>query len=110
MLNFYTYEKLRPPLPPLPECEGPRLEPFSVEDDVDIEFISPIASGGHAVLWQVAIQGRVYALKMVSTPHASLFASTVPKFRLILCSTVQESGPRRIPSFFPVGGVSTPAA
>lgn len=63
---FYKYENVRPPLLPLPRCEGPKLEPFSVNDDVDIEFISPIASGGQADIWKVAIQGRVYALKMVS--------------------------------------------
>lgn len=75
----YTYlQYLRPPLPPLPSCEGPKLQPFSMDaDDLDIDFIEPIFSGGHSELWKVAIKGQVYALKMVSpkSPRSCAFNS-----------------------------------
>lgn len=41
-------QHLHSPLPPLLGCEGPRLEHFSVNDDLDNDFIAPTYSGSHS--------------------------------------------------------------
>lgn len=55
--------------PPLPTIPGPKLAPFTTNARAEIEFLGNL--GSHAdkdgLVWKVKIDGRKYALKMVST-------------------------------------------
>lgn len=53
---------------PLPRCPGPKLEPFRGTASVDIEFIEFIGSGNDmdSKVWKVRVDGKIYALKIVS--------------------------------------------
>lgn len=53
---------------PLPRISGPKLDPFRGTATADIEFIRFV--GGEddvdSKVWKVSIDGKYYALKMVS--------------------------------------------
>lgn len=54
-------------LAPLPECKGPKLEPFphGLASD-DIEFLSLLnVPSAHASIFKIKMNERVYALKLV---------------------------------------------
>ena len=50
----------------LPQCEGPKLEPFTFQGQDDIKFVGRIGDGRDAVVFEVTIDERPYALKVVS--------------------------------------------
>jgi hypothetical protein len=53
---------------PLPNCPGPKLQPFSDSAFVeDIKFIESLSftKNVDAFVWKVEIGGKPYALKMV---------------------------------------------
>ena len=57
-----------PFLKPLPDCEGPKLEPFTQDITAhDFEFVDiPYTeSAGHSAIAQVKIDGQAYCLKLV---------------------------------------------
>ena len=57
------------PLPlPLPRVRGPKLKPFRGTASADIEFIEFIGSDKDldSKVWKVRIDGKIYALKIVS--------------------------------------------
>jgi hypothetical protein len=58
-------------LKPLPDCEGPKLEPFTQDLAAhDVKFLSTVdeftTSMCDSTVFKVRIDGRVYALKVVS--------------------------------------------
>lgn len=66
-------------LPPVPDCEGPRLNPYNPKGTPEIEFIDEVGKGAHAHVFKVRIEGKVFALKVFMnqligadwvTPHA----------------------------------------
>lgn len=62
-----------PQLKPLPDCEGPKLECFI--DDIttcDFKLLGPLGSGCHSQVWKAEINGKVYAIKMVSVSFIPL--------------------------------------
>jgi hypothetical protein len=52
-------------LVPLPQCEGPKLQPFDFGGMQAIEFLEDLGAGLHAHVFKVAIRGQIYALKLV---------------------------------------------
>ena len=50
---------------PLPQCEGPKLDPFP-DSKSTITFRRLIGSGGHAYVFEATIDSTAYALKLVS--------------------------------------------
>lgn len=52
----------------LPRVPGPKLGPFTPTGEAEIKFISYLGSpySEHAYVWKVKINGKRYALKMVS--------------------------------------------
>ena len=74
-------------LVPLPLCDGPKLEPFVFTGPQKIKFLEHIGEGLHSHVFKVEIQGRIYALKLVSQ-----FASTSPD-----TCTEEKSPPRGNP-------------
>lgn len=59
---------MSPILKPLPDCEGPKLEPFTQDITAhDCEFLDVpgIHEAVHSIISKVKIDGRVYCLKMV---------------------------------------------
>lgn len=83
---------------PLPRITGPKLKPFRGTATVDIEFIAFIGNDQNmdSKVWKVRIDGKVYALKVVSvtscppiwmTGQAALYTSLVSllhPFRIFL--------------------------
>ncbi len=55
------------PLKPLPDCEGPKLDPFTQDITAhDLEFLDiPYCENAHSIIARVKIDGRVYCLKLV---------------------------------------------
>jgi serine/threonine protein kinase len=61
-----------PQLKPLPDCEGPKLECFI--DDIttcDFKLLGLLGGGCHSLVWKAEINGKVYAIKMVSVSFNS---------------------------------------
>lgn len=60
--------------PPLPDVHGPRLHHFSADSDQEhepsIEFLEVIGSGLHGHVVKAKIDGRIYAVKIVSSMHS----------------------------------------
>ena len=57
-----------PILKPLPDCEGPKLGPFTQDITAhDFEFIDvpDMDWAGHSVIAKVKVDGKAYCLKMV---------------------------------------------
>jgi hypothetical protein len=60
-------------LPPLPQIEGPRLEPFL--DDIEkhnytvLEFLG---AGAHSAVLRIQINNVIYVVKFVSTKLATI--------------------------------------
>lgn len=54
-----------PDFVPLPECEGPRLQPYNAKHAPDIDFLEHIGQGVHAHVFKVKIDGKIFALKIV---------------------------------------------
>lgn len=55
-------------LKPLPNCDGPKLNPFDFGGPQDIEFLDYLGSGLHSHVFKVQIRGHTYALKLVRSP------------------------------------------
>lgn len=57
--------------PPLPDVDGPRLHHFVTDEDREptIEFLELIGAGLHGHVLKANIDGRVYAIKIVSALH-----------------------------------------
>ena len=58
---------MSPVLKPLPDCEGPKLEPFTEDITAhDFEFldIPSVHAPVHSIIARVKIDGQVYCLKM----------------------------------------------
>lgn len=53
-------------LPPLPRCDGPKLEPFDFQGPQNIEFLAYLGAGLHSHVVKVKIKNKEYALKLVS--------------------------------------------
>lgn len=53
-------------LVPLPECPGPKLQPFNFQGQQKMEFLGLLGEGSHAVVVKARILGQIYALKVVS--------------------------------------------
>ncbi|KAK0612337.1 kinetochore Sim4 complex subunit FTA2-domain-containing protein [Bombardia bombarda] len=51
-------------LVPLPQCIGPKLEPFDFQGPQQIEFLEYIGEGLHAHVFKIRILGQIYALKL----------------------------------------------
>ena len=51
---------------PLPQCPGPKLEPFDFGGPQNIEFLSSLGDGLHSYVFKVKINDELYALKLVS--------------------------------------------
>ncbi|KAI3394429.1 hypothetical protein diail_2679 [Diaporthe ilicicola] len=51
-------------LRPVPDCEGPRLHPYSLKGTPEIEFIDEIGKGAHGYVFKVKIDGKILALKV----------------------------------------------
>ncbi|ATY61646.1 hypothetical protein A9K55_009367 [Cordyceps militaris] len=51
-------------LVPLPNCDGPKLEPFDFHGPQKIEFLEYIGEGLHAHVVKVQIRNRIYAVKL----------------------------------------------
>lgn len=51
-------------LPPVPDCEGPKLRPFQSHGTPEITFLTEIGKGAHAHVFKVQIDGRIFALKV----------------------------------------------
>lgn len=63
---MYADWPLRPAdLVALPQCEGPKLQPFDVRGPQKIEFLDYLGEGLHAHVFKVKVLGRVYTLKVV---------------------------------------------
>lgn len=56
-------------LVPLPQCDGPKLDPFKFSGAQAIEFLEHIGEGLHAHVFKVSIHNQIYALKLVSRQH-----------------------------------------
>lgn len=69
---------------PLPECEGPKLHLFR-KGRVDIQFKRLLSNvqgslyssdeAGHAYVFEVSIDSKIYALKVVSKHYYMIFSS-----------------------------------
>jgi hypothetical protein len=57
----------------LPECEGPKLEPFPYDITADdVEFLSQlVVESAHATIIKIKIGEKFYALKLVSKDVAT---------------------------------------
>ncbi|KAJ8114158.1 hypothetical protein ONZ43_g4967 [Nemania bipapillata] len=51
-------------LGPLPQCPGPKLEPFNFQGPQKIEFLEILGEGQHAIVFKVKMLGQIYALKV----------------------------------------------
>ncbi|KAI1453749.1 kinetochore Sim4 complex subunit FTA2-domain-containing protein [Annulohypoxylon moriforme] len=49
---------------PLPNCKGPRLQPFMFHGPQNIKFLECIGHGTHSHVFKVRIKRKVYALKL----------------------------------------------
>lgn len=70
--NLVTQPTTRSRTKSLPECNGPKLQPFEQPNDtVDYKHIisdndlTDSSAGGHAHVFEVSIQHKTYALKIV---------------------------------------------
>jgi hypothetical protein len=52
-------------LPPLPVCEGPKLDAFDFKGPQQIKFLQEVGVGSHGYVFKVEIHGKIYALKLV---------------------------------------------
>lgn len=50
----------------LPTVAGPKIEPFDFDGEQKIEFIKKLGTGCHSEVFQVKINEKDYALKLVS--------------------------------------------
>lgn len=53
-----------PALPPVPDCEGPKLHPYQPEGAPEISFLELIGQGAHGKVFKVQIDGKILALKV----------------------------------------------
>lgn len=51
-------------LPPVPDCEGPKLRPYQSHGTPEITFLNQIGKGAHGHVFKVQIDGNVFALKV----------------------------------------------
>lgn len=56
----------------LPECNGPKLQPFEdpkatvfLQNLISENNLTDLSAGGHAHVFEVSIQSKTYALKIV---------------------------------------------
>lgn len=49
----------------LPFVDGPKIEPFDFKGEQNIEFVKRLGTGCHSEVFQVKINGKNYALKLV---------------------------------------------
>jgi hypothetical protein len=52
-------------LPPMPMCDGPKLDAFDFDGPQEITFLEEVGVGLHGVVYKVEIHGKIYALKLV---------------------------------------------
>lgn len=67
VMSVNNDDELSRPLKPLPDFEGPKLEPFT--DDLDahtVEVLELIGSGEHGHVIKTKIDGKIYVIKLVS--------------------------------------------
>lgn len=56
-------------LKPLPDCEGPKLEPFTQDFAAhNVRILDILESGAHGAIAKTEIDGKIYAIKLVSEP------------------------------------------
>lgn len=95
--------------PPLPRIPGPKLEPFRGTATADIEFIAFIGNEQDmdSKVCKVRIDGKVYALKVVSvtsclllwmTGQTVLYASLASLLHPFLISLPGSTGAKTIPN------------
>lgn len=53
-----------PDLPPVPDCEGPQLQPYQSSGTPEITFLEELGRGAHGHVFKVQIDGKVFALKV----------------------------------------------
>lgn len=56
-------------LAPLPQIDGPKLEPFAFKGPQRIKFLEYLGEGLHSHVFKVEIMGDIYALKLVCKTH-----------------------------------------
>ncbi|KAH6616142.1 kinetochore Sim4 complex subunit Fta2 [Chaetomium sp. MPI-SDFR-AT-0129] len=61
---YPDWPRSREDLVPLPQCDGPKLNPFNFKGDPTIEFIDYLGEGLHAHVFKVRIDNQIYALKL----------------------------------------------
>ncbi|TWU71825.1 hypothetical protein ED733_001846 [Metarhizium rileyi] len=64
-------------LVPLPQCIGPKLNPFDFHGPQKIIFREYIGEGRHSFVFKVEIHGNMYALKLVSKELLSAFTCII---------------------------------
>jgi hypothetical protein len=68
-------------LRPIPDCPGPKLEPFEgVDEDghiSDIKFLKKIGEGLHSYTFKVDVGGAIYCLKVVRGTAPSPFSAPI---------------------------------
>lgn len=50
----------------LPTVAGPKIEPFDFQGEQNLEVVKKLGTGCHSEVFQVKINGKDYALKLVS--------------------------------------------
>ncbi|SPO01966.1 uncharacterized protein DNG_04639 [Cephalotrichum gorgonifer] len=75
---------MAPLLKPLPDCEGPKLEPFTQDITAhDIEFLEiPSHDCAHGIITKVRVDGKLYCLKL---RRASRAENPSPAVQKALC-------------------------
>lgn len=58
-----------PVLPPVPDCEGPKLHPYQPDGTPEISFLELIGQGAHGNVFKVQIDGKILALKVFKYQH-----------------------------------------
>ncbi|KAK3331419.1 kinetochore Sim4 complex subunit FTA2-domain-containing protein [Apodospora peruviana] len=66
----------------LPDCEGPKLQPFRPFGHTAIEWVRQINEGRQAFVWKVRIDGVFYALKLHGFPHIGWLRPSAPVERM----------------------------
>ncbi|KAK4145150.1 uncharacterized protein C8A04DRAFT_36070 [Dichotomopilus funicola] len=61
---YPDWPRSREDLVPLPQCDGPKLNPFKFDGNPSIEFLDYLGEGLHAHVFKVRMDNQIYALKL----------------------------------------------
>lgn len=62
--HCHEYIIAMPDLPPIPDCDGPQLQPYQSSGTPEITFLEEIGKGAHGHVFKVQIDGHIFALKV----------------------------------------------